>query len=147
MTPASADKNILVFACRWCGLIGADGAGRRRMELPASFRVIPVECAGYVEPDAVIRAFASGAAGVAVLGCHVGGCRFNDANHPALKRLELLKTLLDATGIGGNRLLLGFGTAHEYHQWADTIRDFHKHVEGLPSMKPWLPAAAVPGER
>lgn len=147
MTPASADKNILVFACRWCGLIGADGAGRRHTELPASFRVIPVECAGYVEPDAVIRAFASGAAGVAVLGCHVGGCRFNDANHPALKRLELLKTLLDATGIGGNRLLLGFGTAHEYHQWADTIRDFHKHVEGLPSMKSWLPAAAVPGER
>jgi len=147
MSSSAAGTNILVFACRWCGLIGADGAGRRRMELPAAFRVIPVECAGYVEPDAVIRAFASGAAGVAVLGCHVGGCRFNDANHPALKRLELLKTLLDATGIGGNRLLLGFGTAHEYHQWADTIRDFHKHVEGLPSMKPWLPAAAVPGER
>jgi len=137
MSPA-ANVNILVFACRWCGLIGADGAGRRRMELPASFRIIPVECAGYVEPDAVIRAFASGATGVAVLGCHVGGCRFNDANHPALKRLELLKTLLDTTGIGGDRLLLGFGTAHEYHQWADTIRDFHKHVEGLPSMKSWM---------
>ena len=138
MTSAAANTNILVFACRWCGLIGADGAGRRRTELPASFRVIPVECAGYVEPDAVIRAFASGATGVAVLGCHIGGCRFNDANHPALKRLELLKTLLDATGIGGDRLLLGFGTAHEYHQWADTIREFHKYVEGLPSMKSWL---------
>ncbi len=145
MPPAAANTNILVFACRWCGLIGADGAGRRRTELPASFRVIPVECAGYVEPDAVIRAFASGAAGVAVLGCHVGGCRFNDANHPALKRLELLKTLLDVTGIGGDRLLLGFGTAHEYHQWADTIRDFHKHIEGLPSMKSWM--TSVAGER
>ena len=147
MTADAKNVNILVFACRWCGLIGADTAGRRRMELPASFRVIPVECAGYVEPDAVIRAYASGAAGVAVLGCHIGGCRFNDANHPALKRLELLKTLLDTTGIGGNRLLLGFGTAHEYHQWADTIRAFHEHVAGLPSMKSWLPAATATGER
>lgn len=144
MSPV-ADTNILVFTCRWCGLIGADGAGRRRTELPASFRVIPVECAGYVEPDAVIRAFASGAAGVAVLGCHVGGCRFNDANHPALKRLELLRTLLDTTGIGGDRLLLGFGTAHEHHQWADTIRDFHRHVEGLPSMESWM--TSVAGDR
>jgi len=147
MSADASNVNILVFACRWCGLIGADAAGRRRMELPASFRVIPVECAGYVEPDAVIRAFASGATGVAVLGCHVGGCRFNDANHPALKRLELLRTLLDATGIGGDRLLLGFGTAHEYHQWADTIRAFHEHVAGLPSMKSWLPAAVATGER
>ncbi len=139
----SADRGnvrILVFACRWCGLIGADGAGRKRIELPSCFRVIPVDCAGYVEPDAVIRAFASGATGVAVLGCHVGGCRFNDANHPALKRLELLKTLLDTTGIGGNRLLLGFGTAHESHQYADMIQTFHRKLEALPSMKLWMPA-------
>ena len=140
----SADRGnvkILVFACRWCGLIGADGAGRKHIELPSSFRVIPVDCAGYVEPDAVIRAFASGATGVAVLGCHVGGCRFNDANHPALKRMEMLKTLLDTTGIGGNRLLLGFGTAHESHQYADMIKAFHRELEGLPSMASWLPAA------
>ena len=84
MSAERGNVKILVFACRWCGLIGADGAGRKRIELPASYRVIPVDCAGYVEPDAVIRAFASGATGVAVLGCHVGGCRFNDANHPAL---------------------------------------------------------------
>ncbi len=107
MSAERGNVKILVFACRWCGLIGADGAGRKRIELPASYRVIPVDCAGYVEPDAVIRAFASGATGVAVLGCHVGGCRFNDANHPALKRLELLKTLLDTTGIGGKQAAAG----------------------------------------
>lgn len=147
MSAERGSVKILVFACRWCGLIGADGAGRKRIELPASYRVIPVDCAGYVEPDAVIRALASGATGVAVLGCHVGGCRFNDANHPALKRLELLKTLLDTTGIGGNRLLLGFGTAHESHQYADMIVDFHRELQGLPSIASWLPAAAVASDR
>ena len=147
MSAGKSDMKILIFACRWCGLIGADAAGRKRIELPASFRVIPVDCAGYVEPDAVIRALASGATGVAVLGCHIGGCRFNDANHPALKRLELLKTLLDTTGIGGNRLLLGFGTAHESHQYADMILAFHRELEGMPAMKAWLPSAAVTGDR
>jgi coenzyme F420-reducing hydrogenase delta subunit len=142
MSVGKKQMKILVFACRWCGLIGADGAGRKRIDLPASFRVIPVECAGYVEPDAVLRAFASGATGVAVLGCHVGGCRYNDANHSALKRLELLKTLLDTTGIGGNRLLLGFGTAHESHQYAETILKFQKELEGLPSMEPWTTSVA-----
>jgi coenzyme F420-reducing hydrogenase delta subunit len=53
MSAEWGNVKILVFACRWCGLIGADGAGRKRIELPASYRVIPVDCAGYVEPDAV----------------------------------------------------------------------------------------------
>jgi F420-non-reducing hydrogenase iron-sulfur subunit len=133
------DVRVLVFACRWCGLIGADGAGRGRTDLPSTFRVIPVECAGYVEPDLVIRAFAEGVTGVAVLGCHLGGCRFSDGNHPALKRLELLRTLLDTTGIGGRRLLLAFGTAHESHQYAGMIRDFYRDLAELPSAQAWLP--------
>lgn len=132
------DVRMLVFACRWCGLIGADGAGRGRIDLPASFRVIPVECAGFVEPDLIIRSFADGVAGVAVLGCHIGGCRFSDGNHTALKRLELLRTLLDTTGIGGRRLLLGFGTAHESHQFAAMIREFHRELSELPTIEPWL---------
>jgi len=42
---------VLIFACKWCGMIGADGAGKKRIQLPAQFRVIPVECAALVEPD------------------------------------------------------------------------------------------------
>jgi len=128
---------ILIFACKWCGLIGADGAGKKRMQLPPQFRVIPVECAALVEPAAGIRAFASGMTGGAVLGCHLGGCRFNDANHAAIKRLELLKTLLDATGIGGNRLLISFGTAHEDYQYAEVVNTFFDQLKAMPSTGAW----------
>jgi len=142
MTHTSAKENpkVLVFACKWCGLIGADAAGKKRIPLPAGFRVIPVECAALVEPDAVIRAFSYGISGVAVLGCHLGGCRFNDANHAALKRLELLKTLLDTMGIGSKRLFLGFGTAHEDHQYEETIKSFFQKLESLSSTAPLLVA-------
>lgn len=129
---------ILVFACKWCGLIGADGAGRKKLELPVDFRVIPVECAGFVEPDAIIRALASGIDGVVVMGCHIGGCRFNNANHQAIKRLELLKELLDATGIGKERLMISFGTAHEDHQFADIIKDYFRKISGSIRLEPWV---------
>jgi F420-non-reducing hydrogenase iron-sulfur subunit len=129
---------VLIFACKWCGLIGADGAGKKRLPLPPQFRVIPVECAALVESDAIIRAFGSGMTGVAVLGCHLGGCRFNDANHAAFKRLELLKTLLDATGIGGKRLLISFGTAHEDHQYAEVVKTFFEELRAMPSTRAWM---------
>jgi coenzyme F420-reducing hydrogenase delta subunit len=129
---------MLIFACKWCGLIGADGAGKKRMQLPAQFRVIPMECAALVEPDAVIRALASGISGVAVMGCHLGGCRFNHANHAALKRLELLKKLLDATGIGEKRLLISFGTSHEDYQYAEIVKAFFEELQVLPSTSSWM---------
>ena len=100
--------------------------------MPDNFRVIPLECAGRVEADAVIKAFASGIDGVAVLGCHLGGCRHNGANHRTIKKLDLLKTLLDTAGIGSKRLLISFGTVHEYHQYAELIRAFSREMEKLP---------------
>ncbi|MBT8489837.1 MAG: hydrogenase iron-sulfur subunit [Deltaproteobacteria bacterium] len=132
------EPRILIFACKWCGLIGADGAGRNKVSLPLNFRVIPVECAAFVEPDAVIRALASGIDGVVVMGCHVGGCRFNNANHAAIKRLELLGDLLDATGVGRDRLMVSFGTAHEDHQFADVIRKYVDRIAQLTTLEPWV---------
>ncbi len=129
---------ILIFACKWCGLIGADAAGKRRTALPSRFRVIPVECASLVETDAILRALAGGIDGVAVLGCHMGGCRYNNANHTAVKRLELLQDLLDTTGIGRKRLLLSFGTAHEDYQFEEIIQGFFDELISLPPLNPWL---------
>ena len=129
---------ILIFACKWCGLIGADAAGKKRISLPSQFRVIPVECASLVEPDAILRALAGGIDGIAVLGCHIGGCRYNNANHTAIKRMELLQDLLDTTGIGSSRLLLSFGTAHEDYQFEEIIKGFFDEVSLLSPVDPWL---------
>lgn len=128
----------VVFACRWCALIGADRAGKDRIELPASFRIIPVECAASVEPDLALRAFADGLDGVAVLGCHLGGCRHNEANRTARLRLTLLQDLLETIGLDRRRLLLSWGSAHEGHQFAALVREFAAVLTGLPPMDPDL---------
>ena len=106
--------------------------------MPASFRIIPVECAAGVEPDLVLRALADGIDGVAVLGCHLGGCRHNEANRAARLRLLLLRDLLDIVGLDRRRLLLSWGTAHEGRQFAGLVREFMTVLAGLPALDPVL---------
>jgi coenzyme F420-reducing hydrogenase delta subunit len=121
----------LLFACRWCALLGAERAGRDRLALDPDFRLIPVECACSISLDTVLRAFADGAHGVAVMGCHLGGCRHNEANRTAQARLEMLACALNAVGIRKERLLLSWGTAHESGQFAAVLSDFQQSVRAL----------------
>ena len=115
---------ILVFACRWCSLLGAERAARERLPLPDGIRLIPVECAGGVSAETVIEALLNGASGVAVLGCHLGGCRHNDANRDAHARLNVLSELLDAVGLDGRRLLISWGEAHEAKGYSNLLQNF-----------------------
>jgi len=128
----------LVFACRWCALLGAERAGRERIALAPAFRLIPVECAGGISTDAILRAFADGFHGVAVMGCHLGGCRHNEANRNAHARLELLGTALNCIGIRRERLLLSWGTAHEAAQFSTVLSGFIRDLEQL-AASPDLP--------
>ncbi|WP_167528024.1 hydrogenase iron-sulfur subunit [Desulfosarcina alkanivorans] len=129
-----AGPKVLVFACRWCAGIGADGAGRQRLPLPAGFRLISVECVSRIDPDTVLKAFSQGLDGVAVLGCHLDGCRYNRANHVTAKRMAMLSTILESVGIGSDRLLTSFGTAHEGYQFAGLMRRFAQRLQAMPPM-------------
>ena len=135
MTPTlSRLKAICVFACRWCSLHGVERAGRERMALPPQIRLLPVPCAGSISADNIIQAFANGASGVAVLGCHLGGCRHNDANRDAHARLAVLADLLETMGLDRRRLCLSWGTAHEAEQYASLMRSFSAQLEQLPPL-------------
>ena len=144
---AQAPVRAVVFACRWCALLGVERAGRERLPLPPEVRVIPVECAGSVSADLVLRAFADGADGVAVLGCHLGGCRHNHANRNAHARLEVLGDLLDSVGIDARRLLVSWGTAHEAEQYARLMRSFVGTLAQLPPPDTGLTPSETPQRR
>lgn len=131
---SAPSRRAVVFACRYCARIGADRAGKERLAMPPFFRLIDVDCAAEVEPDLVLRAFADGIHGVAVLGCHLGGCRHNEANRAAHARLSLLADLLDTIGLDRRRLLLSWGTAHEAGQFAGLMESFARTLETLPDV-------------
>jgi coenzyme F420-reducing hydrogenase delta subunit len=52
----------------------------------------------------LLRAFEKGADGVYVVGCMEGDCRFNQGNLRARKRVEQAQVILEAIGIGGDRV-------------------------------------------
>ena len=122
---------VLVFACTWCAYIGNDLAGLERLPMDPGFRVIRVQCASRVEGDWIIRALASGIDGIMVMGCHLGGCRHQEANHHALKRLNLLRTLLECMGIDPRRLYLGWGMGIDAKTFRQLIHTFMEELRPL----------------
>ncbi len=75
-----------------------------RLEYPDTIRVIRVPCTGKVDLLHILRAFEKGADGVYIVGCMEGDCRFNQGNLRARKRVEQAQAILEAIGIGGDRV-------------------------------------------
>jgi F420-non-reducing hydrogenase iron-sulfur subunit len=101
---------IIGFFCQWCAYAAADAAGRARKALPADLRVVRVMCSGRVDPGFVLQAFAGGADGVLIVGCLAGNCHYITGNNEALKRVALLKAVLDPLGIDAARVhMAGIG--------------------------------------
>jgi coenzyme F420-reducing hydrogenase delta subunit len=75
-----------------------------RLKCPADFRIIRLPCTGKIDVIHMLRAFERGADGVYVVGCMEGDCHFNTGNFRARKRVEQTARLLDAVGVGGERV-------------------------------------------
>ena len=51
-------------------------------------------CSGRVDPLHIIESLKSGFDAVLVFGCHLGDCHYLEGNHYALKRVEIVRQLL-----------------------------------------------------
>ncbi len=115
---------ILGFLCNWCSYAGADLAGVSRLQYPATIRIIRVMCSARVEPRFVLRALMNGLDGVLVLGCHFGDCHYISGNYRCKYRMETVKELLTIVGINPERLHVGWVSAAEGQQFAQTVASF-----------------------
>jgi F420-non-reducing hydrogenase iron-sulfur subunit len=128
---AKFEPKIIGFLCNWCSYIGADLAGVSRMQYPPNVRVIRVMCSGRVDPSFVLKAFAKGADGVMVTGCHLGQCHYMTGNYSAEKRIKMLQTLLVDIGIEKERLMLKWLSAAEGEIFANTVKEFTETIRKL----------------
>jgi len=67
-------------------------------------RVISLPCSGKLDILYLIKAFETGADGVAVMMCKEGECRYLEGNMRARKRAEAVAELLKETGLGEGRV-------------------------------------------
>lgn len=105
---AEFTPKILAFCCNYCAYAAADLAGVSRMQYPPNVRIIRVPCSGKVDITYILRAFEMGADGVYVAGCLKGGCHFVEGNLHAEQRVSFTREILEAIGIGGDRLEMFF---------------------------------------
>lgn len=134
-TNGSFNPRIVAFLCNWCTYTGADLAGVARLQSSPSVRVIRTMCTGRVDPTFVLDAFRLGADGVMIGGCHIGDCHYSEGNFKTLRRVELLKALMDQLGIDPKRLRLEWISASEGDKYANTTLEFEKEIRELGPLK------------
>lgn len=113
MTDTKWTPRIAAFFCNWCTYTAADLAGVSRLKYAANIRVIRLMCSGRVDPQFVLDAFARGADGVLIGGCHPGDCHYVEGNYKALRRYQMLQRLTGDLGIEEGRLRLEWISASE----------------------------------
>jgi len=128
------EPKIIVFCCNWCSYAGADLAGTSRLKIKPYFRVIRTMCSGRVEPTFVLYAFAKGADGVMIAGCHPGDCHYSTGNYKARRRIMLLKNTLTQLGIESERLRLEWISASEALKFQSTVNEFVDEITALGSL-------------
>ncbi|HMD71980.1 MAG TPA: hydrogenase iron-sulfur subunit [Bryobacteraceae bacterium] len=119
---ASTPGAVTVFICANCARPGQapTSAGRPRPAVPefgwpCPVREILVACTGRLQPEHVLKAFESGSDMVAMVACEEDNCHYLEGSKRCARRADYLRSILNAIGLGGERLMLFHlpGTAAE----------------------------------
>jgi F420-non-reducing hydrogenase iron-sulfur subunit len=125
------EPKIVGILCNWCSYTGADLAGTSRIKYSPNVRVVRVMCSGRVDPTFILKAFADGADGVLVAGCHPGDCHYIEGNYKTIRRMALLKRMLAEYGIEKERFRLEWVSAGEGDRWAKVVNEITEDVRKL----------------
>jgi len=125
------EPRIVAFFCNWCTYLAADLAGTSRMKYAPNVRVVRLMCSGRVDPQFVLDAFAQGADGVLIGGCHPGDCHYQEGNYKTLRRYHLLKRVLREMGIEEDRFRLEWISAAEADRLRIAVNDMVEKVRAL----------------
>ena len=125
------EPKIVAFCCNWCSYAGADLAGTTRIQYPTNVRIIRVMCSGRVDPAFVLKAFALGADGVIVAGCHPADCHYINGNDKTAMRGEFLDSFLEEAGIEPQRFKVEWIAGSEGRKFADTVKKMVTELEKL----------------
>jgi len=126
------EPRIVAILCRWCAYAGADLAGVSRLKYPPNVIPIRVPCSGRVDPQFILEAFENGADGVLIGGCHIpSDCHYVAGNFKAMKRIAMVRKMLEVAGIEPERVRLEWISASEGEKFARVVREFTETLRDL----------------
>ena len=121
------EPKVVVFRCNWCS---RDGEASK-MESKPNSKIIRTMCSSRVDPSFVLKAFASGADGVMIMGCHPGDCHYLSGNYKTMRRVMLLRNMLSQFGIEPERLGLEWIVPSEETKLPEVVGNFTNKVKEL----------------
>jgi F420-non-reducing hydrogenase iron-sulfur subunit len=80
-------------------------------------------CSGRIDPEFIMEAFAQGADGVLIGGCHPGDCHYSEGNYKCLRRYHLLRKYLEQMGLDTRRLRLEWISASEGKRLQEVVNE------------------------
>ena len=129
--PENFEPKILAFFCNWCTYTAADLAGVSRLKYAPNTRVVRVMCSGRIDPQFILAAFAHGADGVLIGGCHPGDCHYIEGNYKTMRRVQLLSRMLSDMGVEPERFRLEWISASEGDKVKTVVNDMVKKLRAL----------------
>ena len=125
----SDNPTTLCFYCEECAVSTIDIVGTRKMEYPASTRLIPVPCAGRVSIIDILKALECGAATVMIAACerdrcHIGGT----GNEIAQVQVDVARDILNAIGWKGDRVEMFRMFSAEPERFTNAVNEMVKRA-------------------
>jgi heterodisulfide reductase subunit A-like polyferredoxin/coenzyme F420-reducing hydrogenase delta subunit len=126
----SAPK-IVAFCCQNSAVEAGEMAELFQMRLPQGLQVVQVPCAGKVDLDYILSAFAEGADGVVVMACHTDNCKSERGNTYASWRVADAKEKLRAVGLAPERLAFATLAANMGSDFAAIVNDMENTLQAM----------------
>ncbi|MHA2377946.1 MAG: hydrogenase iron-sulfur subunit [Candidatus Thorarchaeota archaeon] len=120
------------FYCEECSVSTIDIVGTRRMEYPASTRLIPVPCAGRVSIIDILKTFEQGASTVMIAACEKDRCHIGGTgNEIAQVQVDVARDILNAIGWKGERVDMFRMFSAEPERFTSAIQEMVKRAQKL----------------
>ena len=125
------EPKIVAFVCNWCTYAGADLTGTSRIKYAANVRIVRFPCTGRIDYNLLLKAFAQGADGPQVSGCHPNDCHYTSGNFHARRRWIVFKQMMEYMGFDMRRVKFSWVSAAEGAKWADIVNTTVKEIREL----------------
>jgi len=132
---ADFEPKIVAFVCNWCTYAGADLTGTSRIKYAPNVKIIRFPCTGRIDFMLLLKAFANGADGIIVSGCHPNDCHYTSGNFHARRRWIMFRSLSNFMGIDMDRVTFSWVSAAEGARWAELV---NQTVEKIRTKGPYV---------
>ena len=132
MITHNKDLKLHIFYCSNC----MDGNEFNRLfheETGDEYKIISLPCSGRADLLYLLKAFEIGADGLALITCAKNECHYLEGNLRAPKRVEEANSILEETGMGGNRVTVMQMNENGMEEIIEKVSAFREAIRGLSS--------------